>query len=54
MDITHGTIFVGMWILLLLLISLVFTVIDRNKEKRRKFEEENKDSPLSNFWRNLK
>ena len=54
MDITHGAIFALIWLLLLLLISLVFTVIGRNKEKRRKFEEENKDSPLSNFWRNLK
>ena len=54
MDITHGLLFVGIWITVLLLICYVLAVVDANRKKREELKKEYKSSPLDVFWRNLK
>ena len=54
MDITHGLLFVGVWITVLFVICYILAVIDANRKKREEEKEKSKSSPLDVFWRNLK
>ena len=54
MDITHGLLFVGVWITVLFVICYILAVIDANRKKREEEKEKYKSSPLDVFWRNLK
>ena len=54
MDITHGLLFVGIWLVVLLFICYVLAVVDANRKKREEAKEKYKSSPLDVFWRNLK
>ena len=54
MDITHGLLFVGVWITVLLVICYVLAVIDANKKKKEEDRIKYSNNPIDVFWRNLK
>ena len=54
MDITHGLLFVGVWITVLFVICYILAVIDANRKKREEDRKNYDKSPIGIFWRNLK
>ena len=54
MDITHGLLFVGVWITVLFVICYILAVINANKKKKEEEKQNYDNSPIGVFWRNLK